>query len=126
MITIVAVPVGMWYLFAGSRWSEGEFRDAVHASARDLEARPQNVGTFYGYKQLIRDAIERTGKGPSHGAVQVSPANASGDDNYLGEFDITTRDVDSTYCMSINPPAPTAYTERRLVRLSVQVTDGEC
>ncbi|MFG3497230.1 hypothetical protein [Streptomyces sp. NPDC047928] len=126
---------GMYTLHDSSRWSEGELRDAVHAAARSLEAEPRVTYLHYGYDDMIEEAIEAAGEGPSNGwGLSVSRdrwAEEAGPDR----FDITTSDTKAAYCMTVAPPEPdhlATYPStapgapRTPVDLTVEVAEGSC
>ncbi|MFI1223538.1 MULTISPECIES: hypothetical protein [unclassified Streptomyces] len=122
---------GLYYLFASSAWSEGELRDAVHAAVRDIESEPHTFSSWTGgYDSLIRDAVEESGEGPSSGGgVYVDDANDPYDkdaDRSVDRFEVTAKDVDATFCLSVSPPEPEAATESVTVTLSVTVEEGRC
>lgn len=122
---------GMYYLFASSSWSEGELRDAVHAAVRDLESGPHTISSWTGgYESLIRDALEESGEGPSTGGVvYVEDANDPYDkdaDRSVDLFEVTAKDVDATFCLSVSPPEPESALENITVSLSITVDEGRC
>ncbi|MFI6491365.1 hypothetical protein [Streptomyces sp. NPDC050564] len=113
---------GMYYLHASSNWSEGELRSAVHQAADDLEKKPVVYDEYLGFQSYIDEAIDRTGEGPSTGAV-IDQATHSfekvpADDDYT----ITGPGTDAAFCMHIHA-TPTNET---YAALSVDVTDGSC
>lgn len=110
----------LYHFFDSSRWSESEFRDAVQEAAHRLEAEPQTVRGYVGYEDLIEEAVQETGKGPEHALVRVRAIDS-------GTFEITTDDVDTTYCMLVSPPQPKPDTTRTATAaLTVQVRTGAC
>ncbi|MFG3407381.1 hypothetical protein [Streptomyces sp. NPDC048142] len=122
---------GLYYLFASSSWSEGEFRDAVHSAVRDLESEQHTMGSWTGgYESLIRDALEESGEGPSAGGgVYVEDANDPYDedaDRSVDRFEVTAKDVDTVFCLSVSPPEPEPTLTSIKVSLSVTVEEGEC
>lgn len=117
-----------YHLFDGSRWSEGEFREAVHGAARRLEAEPQVLRGHAGYGDLIEEAVRGTGKGPEHTVVRVEEIDGS---DLAGGgadvFEIGTDDVDTSYCVRLSPPRPEPDTTRTVtVRVTVDVREGPC
>ncbi|MFJ6615369.1 hypothetical protein ACIQPT_34410 [Streptomyces sp. NPDC091289] len=121
----------MYYLFASSSWSEGELRDAVHAAVRDLESEPQTMGSWTGgYKSLIRGALEESGEGPSSGGVvYVEQANDPYDedaDRSVDLFEVTAKDVDATFCLTVSPPEPEPTLTSVEYSLSITVDEGAC
>ncbi|MFD4336201.1 hypothetical protein ACFWPP_03150 [Streptomyces anulatus] len=122
---------GMYYLFSSSSWSEGELRDAVHTAVRDLESEPHTFSSWTGgYDRLIRDALEGSGEGPSNGGmVYVDEANDPYDedaDPSVDLFEVTAKDVDAAFCLSVSPPEPESALESITVSLSVTVEEGRC
>ncbi|MER7695882.1 MULTISPECIES: hypothetical protein [unclassified Streptomyces] len=122
---------GMYYLYASSSWSEGELRAAVHAAVQDLESERQTLGSWTGgYDSLIRDALTGSGEGPSSGGV-VGVENA--DDPYdedadrsVDRFEVTAKDVDAAFCLSVSPPEPERGLTSAEVSLSITVDEGRC
>ncbi|MEW2633878.1 hypothetical protein AB0903_20030 [Streptomyces sp. NPDC048389] len=124
--SLLFAAVGLFSLHDSSSWSEGELHDAVHSAAESLDARPQRVGGFRGsYEELIADAIENSGEGPEFAMVGVSPRSDTKDDTSVDRFEITTDDVDDSYCMSVSPPEPDTFTSVT-VTLGVSVEAGDC
>ncbi|MFH8360829.1 hypothetical protein ACH4FV_14745 [Streptomyces anulatus] len=122
---------GMYYLFSSSSWSEGEFRDAVHTAVRDLESEQHTFSSWTGgYDRLIRDALEESGEGPSSGGmVYVDEANDPYDedaDPSVDRFEVTAKDVDAAFCLSVSPPEPESALENITVSLSITVEEGQC
>ncbi len=122
---------GMYYLYASSSWSEGELRDAVHVAVRDLEAAPQTLGSWNGgYESMIRDALEESGEGPSTGGVvYVDDADTPYDkeaDPSVDLFEVTAKDVDTAFCLSVSPPEPEPGLTSIEVSLSIAVEEGRC
>ncbi|SDL02448.1 hypothetical protein [Streptomyces indicus] len=117
----------LYSLQAGSSWSEGELRDAIHQAVEELDGAADPNGELLSdsplagvddynpyamYDQgLIESAIEDTGIGAPHGLlVQDAESGASG-------YEVTTLDTDSTYCIRL--------THHDGV-LSAGVSDGPC
>lgn len=122
---------GMYYLYASSSWSEDELRDAVHVAVRDLEAAPQTLGSWNGgYESMIRDALEESGEGPSNGGmVYVDDADNPYDkeaDPSVDLFEVTAKDVDTAFCLSVSPPEPEPGLTSIEVSLSIAVEEGRC
>ncbi|MFI2368660.1 hypothetical protein [Streptomyces sp. NPDC018833] len=126
-VSAVLLIAYLYDLFDSAQWSEGELRDAVHESARHMEAEPQTLRGYYGYEGLIGDAIEETGEGPEPGLVHVEKiedSDAAGVD--ADAFEITTDDVETTYCMRVSPPRPETGMSSLTVELTVDVAEGPC
>lgn len=119
---------GMVYINDGANWSEGELRDAVHGAARALQAEPQTVSLFTGYEELIREAIRKTGEGPTHGSVKIAAVRADGygANRATDDFEITSDDVDGVYCLRISPPEPDTPKSSVTTTLSTTVEDDSC
>lgn len=134
IVVSLLIAAGVLYnMFDSSQWSEGELRDAVHGAARGLEAeaKPDYVFRYGGYESAIQDAIQATGKGPEHGYVDITESSEDpGTDTTADRFEITTEDTATAYRVSVSPPAPDEPRDplapRRMVHLSVQVTEGPC
>lgn len=122
---------GLYYLFASSSWSEDGLRDAVHTAVRTLESERHTFSSWTGgYDGLIRKALEESGEGPSTGGVvYVDGANDSYDeeaDPSVDRFEVTAKDVDATFCLSVSPPEPASALENITVSLSIAVEEGRC
>ncbi len=116
---LVAIGV-LYHMFDSSNWSEGEFRDAVHEAAHRLEAEPRTVPGYFGYEDLIEEAILETGEGPEHALVRVEAIDS-------GTFEVGTHDVDTSYCMLVSPPEPKPdATRTATLTLTVEVREGSC
>ncbi|MFD8586879.1 hypothetical protein ACFV2A_28795 [Streptomyces californicus] len=125
---------GIYYLHASSSWSEGELSDAVRVAARDLEEHPRTLGSWTGgYESLIRDALKDSGEGPSAGGVlhvdkrtatSATPADKAGDS--VERFEVSAKDVDTAFCLSVSPPEPEPGLTSVTVSLSVSVEEGGC
>lgn len=134
VISVVVAAGYMYYLFDGSRWSESEWRDAVHEAARDLESEPQALSGGARYEYWIEDAIKATGVGPEHAlirvdAVQESDAAVDGGpttDRGHDAFEVSTDDLETTYCVRVSPPLPRSSMSTRTVSLQVDVREGPC
>ncbi|CAM5406413.1 hypothetical protein [Streptomyces badius] len=128
--SLLFAAVFLYSLHSRSSWSEGELRDAVHVAVRDLEATPQTLGSWTGsYASMIRDALEKSGKGPSTGGLHVEDADDPYDkdaDPAVDLFEVTAEDVDATFCLSMSPPRPEPDMTSVEVSLSVTVVEGEC
>ncbi|MFD4594704.1 hypothetical protein [Streptomyces rubiginosohelvolus] len=129
--SLLFAAVAMYSLRASSSWSEGELRDAVHAAVRDLEATPRTLGSWTGgYQSVIRDAVEESGEGPtSGGGVYVDAADDPYDedaDPSVDLFEVTAKDVDAAFCLSVSPPEPEAVLTSVEVSLSISVEEGRC
>ncbi|AXG76642.1 hypothetical protein [Streptomyces paludis] len=137
--TVVLVLGMIWQLFAGSRWSEGELRAGVHKAAEALEAKPQQVGFVNTYDSLIREAIRNSGEAPSSGGgFKVTPVpdeSGSGSGGESGtdraasgtsDFEITSEDVSSVYCLRVSPPEPDKVADHGEITLSVTVEENRC
>ncbi|MFF3691269.1 hypothetical protein [Streptomyces sp. NPDC002187] len=126
----------MYHLFDSTQWSEGEFRDAVHEAAQQLEAEPGTLVGHLGYRDLIEEAVQETGQGPEHTVIDVEPINDSDATGAVGSvcgghgldtFEISTDDVVTTYCMRMSPPQPeTDLPSTKTVTLTVNVREGPC
>ncbi|NEB35992.1 hypothetical protein [Streptomyces sp. SID14515] len=122
---------GIFYLYASSSWSEGELRDAVRVAVRNLESEPQTLGSWTGgYDSMIRDALEESGEGPSNGGVvYVEDADNPYDedaDRSVDRFEVTAKDVDAAFCLSVSPPEPEPGLTSIQVSLSITVEEGDC
>ncbi|MEV8001381.1 hypothetical protein AB0P10_01750 [Streptomyces parvus] len=128
--SLLFAAIFMYSLHASSSWSEGELRDAVNVAVRDLEASPQTLGAWTGdYDSMIRDALEKSGKGPSTGGLRVEDADDPYDkdaDPAVDLFEVTAEDVDTTFCLSVSPPEPEPRMTSVEVSLSIAVEEGGC
>ncbi|GAA2474608.1 hypothetical protein [Streptomyces gobitricini] len=134
-ISGVIVIVYLYHLFDGSRWSEGEWRDAVHEAAERLEDRPQTLRGHLGYEERIEDAVRATGQGPEHTVVRVEAvdgadrggADGKGGGSGADAFEVSADDMDTPYCLRLSPPQPEpAATRLVTLKVSVDVEEGPC
>ncbi|MEW1723318.1 hypothetical protein [Streptomyces sp. NPDC093109] len=131
----VVLAFGMiWHLFASSKWSEGELRAGVHKAAEALEAKPQQVGFVNTYASLIREAIRDSGEAPSSGGgFEVEPvrgirdgSGTAGAASGTSDFEVTSEDVSSVYCLRVSPPEPDKVEDHGAITLSVTVEENRC
>ncbi|MGA5420603.1 hypothetical protein [Streptomyces lavendulocolor] len=136
VLIVAALLASGWLLYDqydGTYWSEGELRDAVHAAAEDMEAKPRSESSlaFWDYEGLIRDALHATGEGQEFGAV-VTAAGEEGTADGAGpdRFEISTPDTTTVYCISVSPPRPERLPDPpspdRDIDLAVEVEQGSC
>ncbi|CAM5718816.1 hypothetical protein SCALM49S_03936 [Streptomyces californicus] len=106
----------------------------MRVAARDLEEHPRTLGSWTGgYESLIRDALKDSGEGPSAGGVlhvdkrtatSATPADKAGDS--VERFEVSAKDVDAAFCLSVSPPEPEPGLTSVTVSLSVSVEEGGC
>ncbi|MEV5311578.1 hypothetical protein [Streptomyces sp. NPDC052610] len=121
VLTVVGVIAYMYHLHDSSQWSEDEFRDAVREAEQRLEAEPQRIlGFSIGYEDLIQEAVEEADDAPEIPLVSVEEIDST-------TFEAGTKDVDTSYCLTVSPPQPEP--ELMLdatVTLTVDVREGPC
>ncbi|WP_189945560.1 hypothetical protein [Streptomyces roseolus] len=128
-VTVVGLIGFYLYVSDTGQWSESELRDAVHEAAGDLEAQPQRV--HFGYDSLIRDAIEATDEGPVADLV-IRPTDDDTKGGVVGSptedsFEISAAHMSETFCLRLSPPEPPrALGKTPTVRLTAQVSQGDC
>ncbi|MGW7264935.1 hypothetical protein [Streptomyces sp. NPDC054842] len=133
VLTTVALVGFLYYIFDSSRWSEGEWRDAVNEAADTLEAKPYTLNGYTRYEDLIEEAVQATREGPEHSLIRVeaitdssaTAGKAAGTGQGPDTYVISTDDVDIIYCMRVSPPQPATTMSTRVVTLSVQLSKGD-
>ncbi|MFI1165919.1 hypothetical protein ACH4UM_20440 [Streptomyces sp. NPDC020801] len=102
-----------------SHWSESELRSATHQAATALEQEPQPRDDWDGYNQyglLMEEAIDKTGAGPSFGAMVREEGDSP-------DFTVTGGGTDAAFCMHLTE----SFGARRdQVHLGITVADGRC
>ncbi|PJE97470.1 hypothetical protein CUT44_12375 [Streptomyces carminius] len=100
VLSLIVTGGTLYYLFAGSSWSDGELRSAVHEVPDALGAEPHTLPSIWSaaghIEELIEEAVVDAGgtMAPSHGVT----VEAVGEH---GPYEVTARDTDTAFCLTV-------------------------